>query len=407
MSEFYDLKGKEKSFLFGNTDIESRVFTKILFEPVSLAANRIVALGYQRAAVVCLESDFSRYGRAVKKIFCDAGLVSEIVALGEKASKEDFYALYGSKPFKGGIIIAVGDERLNNTAKIVAAEKGCGLAFIPLSCRLSDALTGRAEINGEKVGCARPNFLVLDPEFYSSDKKRYFAEAYGEGIAASLDLIDYKIAVLTGRTKFDKGVFTLLSEAANYALNIRKFESVAEGLVISQLKISLAKEYSSVTDFSSISKVAEVLGRVRDFTEGERKLRAFYALLPLYKLYLSSDEQVYGRESDAVKASGEVAEFISVPEYEAVLNIAPLGENAVEEAMAIRAVAKRAFLRDIDALISAIPSIEKNYAFLYSGKKRLYDFSPADMKKAIKAAAYFSEVGMLYLMRADGFSEFI
>ncbi|MBR1867962.1 MAG: hypothetical protein IJ800_05225 [Clostridia bacterium] len=397
MSDLYPIKGNEYFYIFGNSGI--RPPAEFLFGEFAEETFKIVASQNIRAVNLLLaESDFASRGVKLKNSLLAKGISCHIAPIGDDwISTESYFALAGKEK---GLLVCVGEPKFYDLAKKVAKITKEKLFLVPTDCRTRDILYHDDE---RKL----PDYILINQEFFISPKRRYAAESFGEIVSSALDILDYKTAALCRKTKFDGARATLLSEGINYAVNLNKFSSPAEGLCFAGIKLSLAENFSDISSFSSTDKVADYLGFFGDSGRGERKYRAFLSLLPLYKLYLLSDISEFLVPPDFLNALRQTSEWTGLKEYDLADRFVPTDVKSFEIRKRIKTVVKSSFLKEIEKLEKNLEGFEKTYSFLYGGRKKLSDFSPSEVKKAIKAAAFSTDGNLLAFMKDDGFAEFI
>lgn len=387
MAGFISAAGDEPGYAFGESI--SRLPCKIIFGSYP---EEVVAFcraeGVDRVALIAASEVWLKRGKKAR----------ELVSLG--GVSVDLYSADGEEE-----LFPVGKNR-----RVVVVAGHCGLLkaalayftrskiiYLPSDCRQSGLFLPAAGEN------AYPALTVFDRRMYSSPKKQYRAEAFGELVAASLDAVDYKVSVLLKKAVFDKAAYSLLLGAVDCAINVRMYEDVSEGLLYGQLRLSLARLLGVPT--SAAKKCAEALYGSCGAPEGEGMLRAFYVLLPLYKLFYSRAGGT-GLLPDGASAAKIFAESAFGYEYKFVPLIVRETVSAAVAAKVRRAIAPYA-LKTLDELWTRIGGIEANYAFLYSGKHKLSSVTPRGLKNAVRAACYTSGGGTPALMRAEGFSELV
>ncbi len=393
MSDFYPTKGNEYFYIFGNAKINTTV--KFLFGDF---AEEIKNIGANTVNLLIAESEFATRGVKLRNSLLSMNISCHIIPIREDLlSLERYFALCGEKK---ELLACVGSPKFLDLAKKISKITGEKCLLVPTDCRTRTLLKTGDE---QKL----PDFVLLNGEFYNSPKKRYAAESFGEIISSSLDILDYKTASLCGKIKFDPSSATLLSEAVNHAVNIKKFLSPTEGLCFAGIKISLAQNNSEILRFSSSDKVANYLSYKGESGYGERKYRAFLSLLPLYKLYLLSDVSSFGVLPDYLKALKEASEWTGEKEYVIAEKFVKTDIKSSETRKRIKSVVKSSFIKEIEKLEKNLDYFEQTYSFLYGGRKKLSDYSPSDIKKALKSASFSTEGNLLAFMKDDGFSEFI
>ena len=407
MGEFYEIAGEEEKFLFGKTNLASEIRTKFIFSTVDKAMDAVSVKG-ESILVLSRESDFP-LGKTLKESFLCASRRATLVTLSDKTvSINSLYALWQDY----NTIVAAGDREILDLAKVASTEKNAKCVLIPTDCVQSDILTSIVTVtkNSKKrtVKCNPPDFAIIDKKYYFSPKKQYALEAFGETIACESDVLDYKIAVVKNKYEYKKTFVNLVGEAVYYALNVKKFKDQREPLMFAQLKLAIVKEYSSVLSFSSAAATAKILCEIAPAPFGEAKFIAYKAVLPLAKLYLSGDLQKYEVLPDGLKASKEISELLNEKEYLTARYIKdmPTAEE-ISENRALKATVRRPFLNDLDVALSDLSRADEIRSYLYNGKHKLSSYSPQEIKKAIKAAAYTSPCNLLALMKSEGFAEFI
>ena len=402
MSDLIDICAADKNPLYNFPEADEKIKTKIIFSGFKEGLTRLSPeIKGKKALLFCAENAFTKIGKPILSELENSGALSpDIIALDDEClSEEAFFALSGNFD----VLVAAGDGELMKIAKSAAQKRGAKCILIPTDCRQSELLSTK---DGDKP-LATPFAAIIDRVLYTTPKKQLCAEAYGDILAASLALIDYKIAVLTGKSTYSPTFYEIARESVSIAVNIRHFLYPQEMLMIAELKLSVAKEYSSALNFSSAETTAKYLGKISDAPLGERKYRAFSVLLPLYKLYMSSDYPLNFVFPDGLKALGETSRFFGIEEHDLVnLFSIPTPEER-EKNIRIKNLVKDNIIKELDGIGAKLGTIGENYRFLYDGRHRLSEFSTEELKKAVKAAAYESNGNLLAIMKAEGFAEFI
>ena len=383
----YDEGKSEELLLFGNSNYKNIIRTTVLFCPVSFFAEKVVK-GKEKIAVFCAENDFIT-AKKVKDSFFKLGAAVSVIAFSENADEKNLLFVAENSD----MIVAVGEEPIIKKSKLVAEKSGTKIAAVYSSTKMTEAFS-------------KPyaDYIIIDEEFCFSNKKQFLIETFGEVVSSLTDLIDYKVAAVKKAAVYDKGAVTLLLEAINFALLAQSFSDARKALSLAALKISVLKEYSDIFKFSASAEVAKYLPP--DSPYGERKFRAFKALTPIYRLYLSCGS--LDALPDYVRASKDISDYFKEKEYETVLKFAPpKDEEALKENAKLLTVVRYPILKDLNATLAKYEYIDELYAYLYNGKKKLSSIPPKTLKKAIKAAAYSAENNLLALLKDDGFADFI
>ncbi len=396
-----------ETLIFGDSDIKNKITTKILFKPFSDCVNEI-SENANDIAVVCLDTNFP-FGRKIKESFLNAKKRVEQFVLSE--SDVSFNSII-SLAANSELLVAVGDENLFSEIRLAAEFLKIPCALVPINCRQSNILSSYSYVKSGsgiiKTKSKAAEYVVLDTEFYLSLKKQYALEAFAETISATLDISDYKIAALKGVTVYDRKLVNFLGEGINLALNPINYDEPQTALLIATIKLSAIKEYTPFFEFSSSEKVADYLGKIFPAPFGERKYRAFTALLPIIKIYLNSNLDSFYSIPNPTLVAREMSETLREKEYDSVKNIADIPKpDEISAEKKLKRVIKYSFSKDIDELIKKSENFQKTYDYFYSGRRRLSDYTPKQMKKAIKFAAYSSENNLLSMIKNEGFAELL
>lgn len=392
-SEFY-------SYLFSTTEYKDKIHTTILYGTVADLATKFAGTD-DKIVVFCVENDFVYAKKAEKELKTALKNVSLRMASERDLNAEAVRALTGD----ASVIVAVGEEPTISACKGAAFLTGAKLVAIYTSCKMTFALSPDVALKqcGKQVSASRyTDFLIVAPEYYSSQKKQYLVETLGETAAALADIIDYKVAVFKSATTYDKNAVTNLLEAINFALSPEKFTDAHTALTLAAIKIAIAREYSDALKFSAAEKIASFL--CGDALHGEKKYRAFLMVIQIYRIYLTEFSPALKTPPDAVRAAKRISDYYRLKEYDIWSEFSSLSDSFCKQS---KTTLFSALNKDVSAILSKIGYIESLYSYLYNGKHKLSAFSPEEMRMALKRAAYSSENNLLALAKADGFANFI
>lgn len=398
-----DLLEPTNGELFASSAIKNQIKTRVLFGKLCDFLSE-VSENFKSIAVVCTENNFP-FGKKIKESFLKIGKKTEQSVVSDSVSHREIIALKGSSD----LLVAVGDEPLFSAVRLAASIAGVSCALIPLNCRQCDILSSYSfNSNGDAIKSKPADFVIIDKDFYLSPKKQYACEAFAEIISSIVDVFDYKLAALCGSTSYDRAIVSEIGGCINLALAALKAEEPQTHLITASLIISGVKEYSDFFKFSSSAKTAEYLGKMSFSSYGERKYRAFLAILPILKIFLDNDLEPFSSLADTTLTLKEMSEIFRQKEYLFVKNLPnmPSADDLSKERRLKRLIAS-SFSKELGEIINLSGNFQKTYNDLYGGRRRLSDYTPKQMKKAIKFAAYSSENNLLSLLKDEGYAELL
>lgn len=387
----FDLSGEINKFLTG---LKDNLSAWVVTDKTCNGLFRLVEKG-KKYDVFSREEDFSKYGGKIIDALKKANAEFSVTLLSDGAC-ENFAT---AARYLNGDVIALGDKNfLLKTAKY-AKENGKA-CFAVLTTPNFDGLFARERERAETSLKA----IVIDSEILVKGCYNYYSSAYSYAAIKTLDLIDYKLAVILKEKQFDEFYFSKARFLSALLRNAFKFSNYHEVILYVALLLSVVSALSNVFTGGGGERLKKAFkAKYPDINEGDCAFYAFIVGANAYHLAFSNDLTV-GVLSQNLNADIAAASKL-FSEQESVYRKNLKTHSAASLAATLRAVngVRGKLLPDSSEILTSIKDYVESYVTLSGRELNLSPFNYEDTKEAVVISTYLDKgVTALTVLRDAG-----
>ena len=355
--------------------------------------------------IIARESDFIRFGDVITSSLKTAGVKYSVFLIPEGTLNFDKpNEVFGSKSAE---VIVLGGKNLISYALFYASQKTQNFHAVLtepyVEGLLGNSVTLRDGGYVKVVPVSKLKTLILDKTIISKSSATATAYSYIKCAGKFVQLIDYKLAVLTGEKRFNKEDYDRARLAATLTANIKSFSNPVEVLTYASLLNAVILVDSNLFDGGGHGLVSHALELIiPDADEGDLGFIALDRLIKLYHAFFVNDLtnilSVADYNADVAllsKISGKPTEFfynnLKIPSEKRRLLLIELIKKT-----------KNQFVVETQTALKVLGEIKANY-LAFKKQKSILNLKYAVIKQGVTLAPYLdSKITVLTLLRDFG-----
>lgn len=372
----FDLTGEINKFLRGLNDSLS---SWIITAKTSDGILKFIEKG-KKYDVFSSEADFNKYGVKIIDALKRAGAEYSVTLLGDGASGK----FAAAARFLTGDVIALGDKNfiLSTVDYAKSAKKTC---YAVLTALQFDGLFSKLG------GAVNPlKAVVIDPEILVKGSLDKYPAAYAVAAVKSLDLIDYKLAVILKEKPFDEFYFLKARFLSALLKNAFKFSNYCDVILYVTLLSGVVSALSGVYNGGGERLKKAFIAEYSDISESDCALYALIVGANLYHFAISNDLRLgvipenYNADVSAAAALFGCDESVLRKDLDI-----PSSAALAAKFRAVNA-ARGKLILDSAEILTSLNACVTGYETLTGKKFDISPFSYEKTKRAVIASAYLS-----------------